>query len=138
MISPWVWEAAPNFYPLAQDSSPKLQRSTGRPARSKKGTNRKGIHVRESQPVCTLVPANGSRESETAVFRASLLLFRERKGTNKFSSVLRILHSCLLTKQRVASISTLPLSFLPDEVCHHPLQGTFLGNNWPQSPLPLS
>lgn len=45
-------------------------------------------------------------EQDSCVLRLFAAVPR-KKGTNKFSSILRILHSCLLTKQKEASVSTL-------------------------------
>ena len=141
----------PDFCPLAQDSSPKLQRPWK--SRPQQAGNRPERDPRPREPTSVHAGAckrlTGARGSCTPSLIAAV---PRKKGTNKFSSVLRILHSCSLTKQKEASISTLVSQvvrvflfcfvfcfllffffffFWPGEVCHRPVQRTFLGGDGP-------
>lgn len=75
------------------------------PAARGKGRSRKGIRGRRTR-LCAcwcLQKAHGrARQLRPSVAAA----VPGKKGTSKFSSVLRILHSCLLTQQKEASVST--------------------------------
>lgn len=77
MISPpgGVSEAAPDF--PARGHPRRTPRCLSCPPHA--GRSRQGIRGPESPALCKPVPAEGSRESETAAPRASLPLFRERR-----------------------------------------------------------
>lgn len=128
-VLPRVWEAAPNFSPPARDSSPSLQRGPGSPGMQRAG-NKSERDPRPGEPTSVHAGAckrlRGVRDSCTPSLVAAV---PRKKGTNKFSSVLRILHSCLLTKQKEASTSTLVSQVVPHPPAQPPVQGTFLGGD---------
>ncbi|EAW98084.1 hCG2015395, partial [Homo sapiens] len=80
------------FLPAGTGSGPALPRGGCEPCGGRERTKWKGIFLPESHLLCMPVPAK-DRRGETAAPRASSLLLR-KKGTNKFSSILRILCSC--------------------------------------------
>lgn len=92
MISTLGLGGSYRFLPAGTGSRSVLPRGGWEPCGGRERTKWKGIFLPESHLLCMPVPAK-DRRGETAAPRASSLLLR-KKGTNKFSSILRILCSC--------------------------------------------